>query len=183
MSDIRLLDCTLRDGGYVNDWKFGHDSLVGIFERLVDANVDIIEIGFLDDRRPFDIDRSIMPNTACAEKIWKDVEHKNVMVVGMIDYGTCDISNIQPCCDSFLDGIRVIFKEHLMKEAMEYCRQIKELGYKVFAQLVSVTTYTKESMLELIELVNDIKPYAVSMVDTYGLLKPNTLLELSLIHI
>ena len=177
MSDIRLLDCTLRDGGYVNDWKFGHDSLVGIFERLVDANVDIIEIGFLDDRRPFDIDRSIMPNTACAEKIWKDVEHKNVMVVGMIDYGTCDISNIQPCCDSFLDGIRVIFKEHLMKEAMEYCRQIKELGYKVFAQLVSVTTYTKESMLELIELVNDIKPYAVSMVDTYGLLKPNTLLE------
>ena len=52
MSDIRLLDCTLRDGGYVNDWKFGHDSLVGIFERLVDANVDIIEIGFLDDRRP-----------------------------------------------------------------------------------------------------------------------------------
>ena len=42
MSDIRLLDCTLRDGGYVNDWKFGHDSLVGIFERLVDANVDII---------------------------------------------------------------------------------------------------------------------------------------------
>ena len=68
MSDIRLLDCTLRDGGYVNDWKFGHDSLVGIFERLVDANVDIIEIGFLDDRRPFDIDRSIMPNTACAEK-------------------------------------------------------------------------------------------------------------------
>lgn len=177
MSDIRLLDCTLRDGGYVNDWKFGHDNLVGIFERLVDANVDIIEIGFLDDRRPFDIDRSIMPNTACAEKIWKDVEHKNVMVVGMIDYGTCDISNIQPCCDSFLDGIRVIFKEHLMKEAMEYCRQIKKLGYKVFAQLVSVTTYTKESMLELIELVNDVKPYAVSMVDTYGLLKPNTLLE------
>lgn len=177
MRDIRLLDCTLRDGGYVNDWKFGHDNLVGIFERLVDANVDIIEIGFLDDRRPFDIDRSIMPNTACAEKIWKDVEHKKVMVVGMIDYGTCDISNIQPCCDSFLDGIRVIFKEHLMKEAMEYCRQIKKLGYKVFAQLVSVTTYTKESMLELIELVNDVKPYAVSMVDTYGLLKPNTLLE------
>ena len=32
MSNIRLLDCTLRDGGYVNDWKFGHDNLVGIFE-------------------------------------------------------------------------------------------------------------------------------------------------------
>lgn len=177
MSEIRLLDCTLRDGGYVNDWKFGHDNLVGIFERLVDANVDIIEVGFLDDRRPFDIDRSIMPNTKCVDKIWKNVDRKNAMVVGMIDYGTCDISNIQPCSDSFLDGIRVIFKEHLMDEAMEYCRKIKKLGYKVFSQLVSVTTYTEESMLKLVELVNDVKPYAVSMVDTYGLLKPDTLLK------
>ena len=177
MSEIRLLDCTLRDGGYVNDWKFGHDNLVGIFERLVDANIDIIEVGFLDDRRPFDIDRSIMPDTASVEKIWGKADRKQAMVVGMIDYGTCDIANIQPCSESYLDGIRVIFKEHLMHDAMEYCRQIKELGYKVFAQLVSVTTYTKETMLDLIELVNDVKPYAVSMVDTYGLLKPKTLLE------
>lgn len=79
--------------------------------------------------------------------------------------------------ESYLDGIRVIFKEHLMNEAMEYCRAIKALGYKVFAQLVSVTTYTKETMLKLVELVNDVKSYAVSMVDTYGLLKPKTLLE------
>ena len=177
MSEIRLLDCTLRDGGYVNDWKFGHDNLVGIFERLVDANIDIIEVGFLDDRRPFDIDRSIMPDTASVEKIWGKADRKQAMVVGMIDYGTCDIANIQPCSESYLDGIRVIFKEHLMHDAMEYCRQIKELGYKVFAQLVSVTTYTKETMLNLVELVNDVKPYAVSMVDTYGLLKPKTLLE------
>ena len=55
MGEIKLLDCTLRDGGYVNDWKFGHNNMVSIFERLVDANVDYIEIGFLDERRQFDI--------------------------------------------------------------------------------------------------------------------------------
>lgn len=42
----------MRDGGYVNDWKFGYNNIISIFERLVDANVDVIEIGFLDDRRP-----------------------------------------------------------------------------------------------------------------------------------
>ena len=52
MRTISLLDCTLRDGGYVNDWKFGHDNIVSIFERVVDAGTDIIEIGFLDERRP-----------------------------------------------------------------------------------------------------------------------------------
>lgn len=178
MGEIRLLDCTLRDGGYVNDWEFGHNNLISIFERLVDAGVNIIEIGFLDDRRPFDLNRSIMPDTASAEKIWEKITQKPGMVVGMIDYGTCSISNIQPCSEnSFIDGIRVIFKKHIMKEAMEYCAEVKKLGYKVFAQLVSITSYNDDELLELTKLVNAVKPYAVSMVDTYGLLTPNDLLH------
>ena len=63
-----LLDCTLRDGGYVNDWKFGRDTIVNIFERLVSAGTDVIEVGFLDGRRSFDPDRGIMPDTEAAEK-------------------------------------------------------------------------------------------------------------------
>lgn len=177
MSKIKLLDCTLRDGGYVNDWKFGQENLVSIFERLVDAGVDIIEVGFLDDRRPVDIDRSIMPTTECVDRILGKLDKKKSMVVGMIDYGTCDIKNLSRCEDSYLDGIRVIFKKHLMNEAMEYCRQVKMLGYKVFSQLVSITSYTDEELLELVELVNDVKPFAVSMVDTYGLLHPEDLLH------
>ena len=50
MKQVKLLDCTLRDGGYVNDWEFGHDNIVTIFERLISAGVDILEVGFLDDR-------------------------------------------------------------------------------------------------------------------------------------
>ena len=41
MKQVKLLDCTLRDGGYVNDWEFGHDNIVTIFERLISAGVDI----------------------------------------------------------------------------------------------------------------------------------------------
>ena len=37
MKQVKLLDCTLRDGGYVNDWEFGHDNIVTIFERLISA--------------------------------------------------------------------------------------------------------------------------------------------------
>ena len=33
MNEIKLLDCTLRDGGYLNDWEFGSDNLVSVFER------------------------------------------------------------------------------------------------------------------------------------------------------
>ncbi|KSV57510.1 hypothetical protein ASU35_04840 [Acetivibrio ethanolgignens] len=175
MKNIQLLDCTLRDGGYVNDWKFGQINLISMFERLVDANIDIIEVGFLDERRPFDKDRSIMPNTEAVQQIFGNLDKKHSMIVGMIDYGTCNIDNLQPCEESYLDGIRVIFKKHLMKEAMEFCKNVKALGYKVFSQLVSITSYSDEELLSLISLVNDVKPYAVSMVDTYGLLYPEDL--------
>lgn len=175
MKELKLLDCTLRDGGYVNDWEFGHDNIVSIFERLVDANIDIIEVGFIDDRRVFDMNRSIMPDTASVEKIYGLLDRKQSMVVGMIDYGTCDLKHIQPCSESFLDGIRVIFKKHLRKEAIEYCAKLMKLGYKTFVQLVSVTSYSDEEMLDLIRLANEIKPYAVSMVDTYGLMHQSNL--------
>ena len=178
MKKIALLDCTLRDGGYVNDWRFGYSNIVSIFERLVDANVDIIELGFLDDRRPFDIDRTIFPDTESADSIYGSLDKKASMVIGMIDYGTCAIENLAPCRESYLDGIRVIFKKGKMYPAMEFCRQVKALGYKVFAQLVSVTSYSDEELLELISLVNDVKPYAVSMVDTYGLMDGDWLLHL-----
>ena len=49
------------------------------------------------------------------------------MVVGMIDYGTCSLSNLQPCNESILDGIRVIFKKDKRKEAVEYCAKVKAL--------------------------------------------------------
>lgn len=172
---VKLLDCTLRDGGYVNDWNFGYDNLISIFERLADSGIDIIEIGFLDDRRPFDINRSIMPNSDSVEKIYGKLNRKGSMVVGMIDFGTCDISNIRPCSESYLDGIRVIFKKHLREPALAFCAQLKALGYKVFSQLVSVTSYSDEEMLDLIRLANEVEPYAVSMVDTYGLMHQNNL--------
>ena len=89
-----LLDCTLRDGGYINDWEFGHDNIVNIFERVVKSGVDVIEIGFLDDRRPFDINRSIMPDTDSVQRIYGRLDRKNTMVVRKIDYSTCDLSHV-----------------------------------------------------------------------------------------
>ena len=44
---IKLLDCTLRDGGYINDWKFGYRTAKSIIQKLVDSNADYVEVGFL----------------------------------------------------------------------------------------------------------------------------------------
>ena len=178
MNKAKLLDCTLRDGGYVNDWEFGHNTLTSVLERLVSAGVDIIEVGFLDERRPFDENRSIMPDTASVQKIYGKVNKGQSAIVAMIDYGTCGIDKLQPCAESYLDGIRVIFKKHVMHEAIDFCKQVKALGYKVFTQAVSITSYSDDELLQLIALVNDLQPYALSMVDTYGLLHQSNLMHI-----
>lgn len=178
MAERQLLDCTLRDGGYINDWEFGHANIIEIFERLVSSGVEYIEIGFLDQRRKFDINRTIMPNTECANKIFAGIDKGSAIVLGMIDYGTCGIENLQPCEETFIDGIRVIFKEHLRDKALAFCTEVQKLGYKVFAQMVSVTTYTDEALKEYAECCNKVKPFATSMVDTYGLLDEEHLMHI-----
>ena len=174
-SDVKILDCTLRDGGYVNDWDFGHSVITGTYKRLDAAGVDYIEIGFLDSRRTFDPDRSIMPDTQSANQIFQGVEKQHAIPVAMIDYGTCDIDNIGPCETTFIDGIRVIFKKERIPEALPYCKAIKDKGYKLFIQAISITAYSDQEIIEYVKLINEIKPYAFSIVDTYGLLDKKTL--------
>lgn len=170
-----LLDCTLRDGGYINDWKFGRDNIANLFERQVSSGVDVIEVGFLDERRSFDPDRTIQPDTYSYDRIFGRMDHGKSMVVAMIDYGTCGIEHLAPCSESCLDGIRVIFKKEKMHGALAFCKQVKDLGYKVFSQAVSITSYNDDELCELVGLVNQCHPYAMSMVDTYGLLDNATL--------
>ncbi|MBD5468196.1 MAG: 3-hydroxy-3-methylglutaryl-CoA lyase [Lachnospiraceae bacterium] len=177
MPMIKLLDCTLRDGGYINDWEFGNSNLVNIFERLVSAGIDIVEVGFLDERRAYDENRSIFPDTDAITKTYGLLDKGQSLIVGMIDYGTCGISHVKPCSEGFLDGIRVIFKKQKMHEAIAFCHQIKQLGYKVFAQAVSITSYDDGEFQELLSLINELTPYAFSLVDTYGLLHKHKLMH------
>lgn len=177
MAQVSLLDCTLRDGGYLNDWKFGHDNLVCISERLASSGIEFLELGFIDERRSFDPDRSIAPDTQSFGRIFEGLDKKGTLLVGMIDFGTCSIGQIQPCKDSIFDGIRVIFKKHVRKPAVDFCRQLRELGYLVFVQLVSITSYSDEELDDMIRLANDLTPFAVSMVDTYGLLQQENLMH------
>lgn len=174
---IRLLDCTLRDGGYVNDWDFGNGAMVSIFDRVNEAGVDIIEIGFLDQRQPVNRNRTIQPNTSGLNAAYSGTLEKMSMVVAMIDYGTCDIENVQPRNETEIDGIRIIFKKENMHNAVEFGKKIMDKGYKLFLNMVSITSYGDDDISEFIQAVNKICPFAVSIVDTYGLMHKEQMLH------
>lgn len=177
MRSLRILDCTLRDGGFINDWNFTLGTIKSIVSRLDKSGIDIIEVGFIDDRREYDSDRSIFPDTDSIKPVMQNLVIDNAMIVAMIDFGTCSLERISLQKDSCLDGIRVIFKKPKQDEAVKYCSDLITKGYKVFVQPVSITEYSDEEVYALIGKINLIQPYSVSIVDTYGLMHNQELMH------
>lgn len=177
MKNIKVLDCTLRDGGFVNDWKFGRNAIYNIVNRLADANIDIIELGFLNDSYPFDLDATIMPHSKHLSSIFKVNSDKKPKLVAMIIMGECSIENVGPKSETPIDGIRVVFKKTKIKEAFEFAKKLREKGYEIFLQPASVTDYADGEMLELVELTNKFHPVALYIVDTYGLMHKDKVLH------
>lgn len=168
---IRLLDCTLRDGGYLNDWDFGEDCIHYIVQRHILSGTEMVEVGFLDERRSEDMNRTIQPDVTCYDRLLKGIDKRQTLLFAMIDYGTCSIEHVPPRTENtMIDGIRVIFKKPNKEAAIAFAQQIKERGYLVTLQLVSITAYEDRDILDFCDGVNVLNPYAVSIVDTYGLM-------------
>ena len=165
-----MLDCTLRDGGYINDWKFGYNAIKGIIRKLERTGIEMIEVGFIKGEQ-YDIDSTLFP---LIEDFKNVIENKvpGVMYVGMIDMNNpVPIEKISPYDGLSIDAIRVIFKKNRITEALDYCQKIIELGYKCFVNLVNSDLYSDVEFVETISLFNEINPTALSIVDTFGVIK------------
>lgn len=176
-SNMRILDCTLRDGGYINDFRFGEEVIQGVVSKLTDASIDIIEVGFLKSGC-FDVDRTQYGSSEFAARVI-GVRSPHAMYVGMIQYGKISEEEIAPRVSDGLDGIRVTFHEHEIEPSFELGRKLKEKGYEVFMQPVGTTTYTDAALLGLVERVNQLEPYAFYLVDTLGTMYPRDALRMA----
>ena len=177
MNKIQVLDCTLRDGGYCNCFRFGNDNIQKIIENLIEANIDIIECGFLTDNVNYDRETTQF-NTVeqIVDLLPKHRSQKKF--VAMMNYGEFDADKLPRCLGETVDGIRVAFHKKNKTEALKICEKIKNKGYSVFVQAMVSISYTDEEFLELIRSVNEIKPYAFYIVDSFGTMKGKDLVRL-----
>lgn len=174
---ILTLDCTLRDGGYINNWRFGETAIRSIARKLARSGIEYFEIGFLEDV-PYDRDCSIFPGNAEVARIIapKDASMK---YLGMIDMGSpLPLEKLGPRRADALDGIRVIFKKNRIAEGWAYCEKLIELGYETFAQLVGTNEYSDIELVETVLRFNELGITGLSIVDTFGLIKRRDFLRM-----
>lgn len=176
MNRVRILDCTLRDGGYINNFHFGYAVIKDIIAKLSRASIDIIECGFLRsgaDQK----DDSLFGSVESVKEVLGD-KNPNSVYVAMIQYGAIAADEISECDHTSIDGIRVTFHEHEAEGALLLGKQLIRKGYQVYMQPVGTTTYQDQELLDLIRCMNELKPYAFYIVDTLGMMYKNDLLRM-----
>lgn len=170
------MDCTLRDGGYVNNWRFGDDKIRCVIDGLQQAHVDIIECGYLNDHATGEVGSTQFRSVEdIAPFLHKD---GSCMYVAMVDFGKMDIDAVADCDGTSVDGIRVAFHKKDLNAALEYCSAIKAKGYQVFIQPMVSMNYSDQEFIALIQKVNEIEPYAFYIVDSFGVMKRKDLVRM-----
>lgn len=176
MNKIQTLDCTLRDGGYCNNWAFGFENIKKIISSLANADIEIIECGFLTRKTLPDKNITKYTNIEAVKSVLPENKDGKMFVL-MLNYGEYDLEELPEYDGTSVDGIRVAFHKKDLQNALEVCKQIKEKGYKVFVQAMVSMNYTDSEFLSLIGQVNEIEPYAFYIVDSFGMMKKKNLMR------
>lgn len=170
MQDMLLLDCTLRDGGYINTWNWGFEKSKSVIQLLVKSSVDIVEVGFLRNIELYDKNVTVSSHIEDLNTLLP--EHKSkTMFAAMAMQSNYDIAQLSDYSGSGIELIRVTAHEYDIQEGMEFARKIKNKGYKVSINPINIMGYTDEQIIWILKQVNDIQPYQFSIVDTFGSMK------------
>ena len=102
MGKIKLLDCTLRDGGYINNWAFGEREIPEMIQKLEESKVDILEVGFLKDE-PYQTDRTVFNDMAQISALIAP-KKKGIDYAAMIEVvNPIPLEMLAPCGDDTVD--------------------------------------------------------------------------------
>lgn len=166
---LKLLDCTLRDGGYVNNWNWGFSKAKSIINYLVKSGIDVIEVGFLRNIESYNPDITV---SNCIKNLNillpADVDNKHIMFSAMAMCSNYDVSQLEPYSGTGIEMIRVTAHDYDVMEGLSFASKVKELGYKISINPINIMGYSDKELLSIIEKINSINPYQFSIVDTFG---------------
>jgi 4-hydroxy 2-oxovalerate aldolase len=178
MQSVSFLDCTLRDGAHVNSGNFGKNHIVNIINGLTVASADIVEIGFLKNVEYLE-DVTSFPRIEDAYQILSDIPTKqDVTYALMARADQYNIDNLSDC-NGKIKLIRVAFYYEDLERAVHFAKQVKAKGYGFTMNLINTPGNSLQSLNRFINHANEINPYAVTIVDTFGVLDVESLMVIA----
>ena len=171
-STISLLDCTLRDGGCVNNFNFGTTDMNDIKSSLENIGIETIEVGYIN-KKGAETEKTQFINDIAANN-FLTTKKDSTNYVAMIDYNTFDFEELKDRTETSIDGIRLAFHKKDRFEALKCVQILCDKGYDVYIQPMIIMSYTDEEIFELINIINmmssNIKVFYI--VDSFGQMLP-----------
>ena len=168
---LKVLDCTIRDGGLINDHNFDDGFVKAVYDACVAAGIDYMEIGYKASKKLF------ARNQCGAWKFCDEDDMRRIVgdnstplkLAAMVDAGKSDWrSEILSKKDSVLDMIRVAFYAHQVSEAVDMIRSAADKGYEVSANLMAASTVTEIEVDQVLDVIAQTPASVLVVVDSYG---------------
>ncbi len=169
--ELQVLDCTIRDGGLINEHHFEDGFVKAVYETCVAAGIDYMEIGYKASKKLHARDQ-FGAWKFCDEDDIRRIVGENqtpLKLTAMADAGKSDWrSDILPKDKSVLDAIRVAFYVHQVAEAVDMIRDAAEKGYEVTANLMAVSQAKETEIEQVLELLAETPASTLVVVDSFG---------------
>ena len=175
--EIKVTDCTLRDGGLINKWQFSHELVRKVFLAVNQSGVDYMELGYRASRKMFDPKEYGPWRFTTDENVRKVIQDTPVnMKLGvMVDIGRVEEDDIAPCEESPLDFIRVATYLKDIDKAIALANHVDSKGYESFINIMAISTSSEFELSQALQQIEaETKVTTVNIVDSFGALYSET---------
>ncbi len=169
--EIKVVDVTIRDGGLMNDHKFGDDVVRAVYDACVAGGVDYMEIGYKTSKRlasPKDYGPWKFCDEADVRRIVGD-KKTDLKLCVMADAERCDYRDDIPLKkDSVVDMVRVATYIHQIPTALDMLKDAHDKGYETTVNLMAASTVSESELSGGLDLLCKSDVDAVYLVDSFG---------------
>jgi 4-hydroxy 2-oxovalerate aldolase len=171
--EIKVLDCTIRDGGLINEHQFDDKLVKAVYQACVEAGVDYMEIGYKASRSLF-AGGKFGDWKFCEENDLRRIvgdNPTNLKLSVMADAGKCNWkTDIEPKDKSVLSMIRVACYVYQIPEAVDMIKHAHDMGYEVSANLMAVSNVQEAELDQALEAFAQTPASTICVVDSNGAL-------------
>jgi len=174
---IKVIDCTIRDGGLMNNHDFSDQFVRETYRALSEAGIDYMEIGYKNSRRLFS-DKEFGKWKFCDDdhikKVTDGIESKTKISV-MVDVGRVEIEDVKPKKESPVDMIRVASYVKDIDKAIHLVNHFADKGYETTVNIMAISRALDNEINEAFEqLEKESKAKVIYVVDSFGSLYQET---------